>query len=279
MVNLSVLREAEFACVKQYFWPGIKVLEIGGGNGYQASLIAALGAYVESIDVVVSPAGGEAFYPVRIYDGITLPFSADSFDLIFSSNVLEHVSHLDQMLAEFHRVLKRMESPFTFCRLHRGGYGPAWLTMATCCGVCWALGGRRPPLQRARMFPPWCRRRKARSWLSGAFFGLAPMANTHLPCLNFGTSAAPDGCGFSREIGLRSPAQLRAVFSTLAMLCFLESRWGFGGCWPGFLALRPIFILPVLFDDTRRNRGAPVGRWWRGAAVGRVSAWVAGKWD
>lgn len=44
MTNLSVLRGAEFECVKQYFQPGVRVLEIGGGNGYQASLIAALGA-------------------------------------------------------------------------------------------------------------------------------------------------------------------------------------------------------------------------------------------
>lgn len=106
MINLSTLRGAEFECVKQYFHSGMRVLEVGGGSGYQASLIAALGVEVECIDVAPPPVGGETFYPIRMYDGKVIPFPSGSFDVIFSSKVLEHVAHLEQLLAEFHRVMK-----------------------------------------------------------------------------------------------------------------------------------------------------------------------------
>lgn len=41
------------------------------------------------------------------YDGKTLPFSADSFDAVFCSEVLEHVFNIDEVLPELSRVLKK----------------------------------------------------------------------------------------------------------------------------------------------------------------------------
>ena len=79
------------------------VLEIGGGSGYQA---AAISGYVEncvSIDVALHP---EPRFPVLLYDGVTIPFGDSTFDVIFSSNVLEHVKNLDALLDECARVLK-----------------------------------------------------------------------------------------------------------------------------------------------------------------------------
>lgn len=81
------------------------MLEIGGGNGFQASLIAATGADVQSIDVAEYPRSVQVF-PVGIYDGSTIPFPDHVFDLVFSSNVLEHIPHLDAILAETKRVMK-----------------------------------------------------------------------------------------------------------------------------------------------------------------------------
>lgn len=106
MPNLVDLRGAEFNRVKHYFHPGIRVLEIGGGNGFQASLIAALGANVESIDVAGQPVGAESHFPVRLYDGRTLSFPDHVFDRVFSSNVLEHIRDLEATLAESRRVMK-----------------------------------------------------------------------------------------------------------------------------------------------------------------------------
>ena len=41
------------------------------------------------------------------YDGHTLPFEENSFDSIFSSETLEHLFNIDEILNEFNRVLKQ----------------------------------------------------------------------------------------------------------------------------------------------------------------------------
>jgi SAM-dependent methyltransferase len=106
MSNLVDVRAEEFNRVRHFFEPGIRVLEIGGGTGYQASLIASTGAAVDSIDVAEPLPGVETYFPVRIYDGQTLPFPDDYFDVVFSSNVLEHIPDLKTMFSEIQRVLK-----------------------------------------------------------------------------------------------------------------------------------------------------------------------------
>ena len=81
------------------------MLEIGGGNGFQAACLATWGFDVTSVDV-----GQEGWatqhYPVIPYDGSRLPFRDDAFDVVFSSNVLEHVVGLPMLLAETRRVMR-----------------------------------------------------------------------------------------------------------------------------------------------------------------------------
>ncbi|MFA7081770.1 MAG: methyltransferase domain-containing protein [Bacteroidales bacterium] len=53
------------------------------------------------------------------YDGKVLPFTNESFDIVFSSEVLEHVPNLYKSLSEIERVVKEnglvlMTIPFTF---------------------------------------------------------------------------------------------------------------------------------------------------------------------
>jgi ubiquinone/menaquinone biosynthesis C-methylase UbiE len=105
--HLEMLRRFEIEAVEHFFTPNSKVLDIGGGTGYQASLIAEKGCKVLSIDLPNSGAAYTQFFPVQFYDGINLPGSPESFDLIFSSNVLEHVKNLPRLLQEMHRVLRR----------------------------------------------------------------------------------------------------------------------------------------------------------------------------
>jgi SAM-dependent methyltransferase len=81
------------------------VLDIGAGNGYQSSIVCGWGCDVVSIDVSEWPSGS-MFHPVTLYDGVNLPFSSSTFDVVFSSNVLEHVRNLPGLLAEVRRVLK-----------------------------------------------------------------------------------------------------------------------------------------------------------------------------
>lgn len=105
-IQLADLRRTEFSGVSHFFRPGIRVLEIGGGTGYQASLIASTGAAVDSIDVVEPQPGVEIYFPVRIYMGKVLPFPDDYFDVVFSSNVLEHIPDLKTTFSEVQRVMK-----------------------------------------------------------------------------------------------------------------------------------------------------------------------------
>ena len=58
------------------------------------------------IDVEESGADPATVYSDLTYDGKTLPFTDDSFDSIFSSEVFEHVFNLDEILGELDRVLK-----------------------------------------------------------------------------------------------------------------------------------------------------------------------------
>ncbi len=100
------IRTEEFNLVRRFFEPAMRVLEIGGGTGYQASLIASTGAVVDSIDVAEPLPGVETYFPVRIYEGQTLPFPDDYFDVVFSSNVLEHIPDLKTTFSEVRRVMK-----------------------------------------------------------------------------------------------------------------------------------------------------------------------------
>jgi 2-polyprenyl-3-methyl-5-hydroxy-6-metoxy-1,4-benzoquinol methylase len=45
-------------------------------------------------------------WPVQDYDGVSIPFPAESFDVVFSSSTLEHISHLRAFQSEMRRALK-----------------------------------------------------------------------------------------------------------------------------------------------------------------------------
>lgn len=102
--NLQMLRAHELDLAASMLRPGMRVLELGGGNGYQAARLTAMGMEVTSIDVARAP--GEMHHPVGLYDGHRIPCPDGDFDVVFSSNVLEHVAHLDAMMLEIGRVLK-----------------------------------------------------------------------------------------------------------------------------------------------------------------------------
>ena len=105
-VNLQVLRNTEIETIRHLFPPNSTVLEIGGGNGYQAALLAGFGCQVTSIDISTGTKPGPTYYPVQEYNGSDLPFPDREFDVVFSSNVLEHVKDLPRLLQEIHRVTR-----------------------------------------------------------------------------------------------------------------------------------------------------------------------------
>jgi len=104
---LERLRKTEIESIRHWFKPGMKVLEMGGGNGFQATIIESWGCNVTSLDLPQTLRSCKLHHPVQEYDGRTIPFPDQSFDLIFSSNVLEHVPDLANVLREIARVVKR----------------------------------------------------------------------------------------------------------------------------------------------------------------------------
>jgi SAM-dependent methyltransferase len=104
--HVNTLRVAELDEVMSLFPATGRVLELGAGTGRQASMIAARGYAVDAVDLPQSGYASAREFPVQDYDGRTLPFPDASFDVVFSSNVLEHVRHLEEMHAEIRRVLK-----------------------------------------------------------------------------------------------------------------------------------------------------------------------------
>lgn len=103
---LHVIREYEYKKVVKRFSAGVRILEIGGGTGYQAKRLTEDGYVVDSIDIPDSNYAGQLEFSVQPYDGLNIPFPDGSFDIVFSSNVLEHVLDLPYLQAEMKRVLK-----------------------------------------------------------------------------------------------------------------------------------------------------------------------------
>lgn len=86
-----------------------RVLEIGGGKGHQASYMAKLGFDITSIDIEENShwSKDDRVFPIITYDGENIPFPDDSFDFIFTSQVLEHIGKPDFVHGEMKRVLKQ----------------------------------------------------------------------------------------------------------------------------------------------------------------------------
>ena len=106
MTQLERLRRAELEFVAECFTRGDRVLELGAGSGYQASLLATWGCEVTALDLPGRPRHDRTYYPVRDYDGRTIPMPDGSVDVVFSSHVLEHVDALAPLLEESRRVMK-----------------------------------------------------------------------------------------------------------------------------------------------------------------------------
>ncbi len=105
---LQEIRHEEISWVRSLIGnPPARLLEIGAGSGWQAKYLSEQGYDVSAVDVAGSVYEATREYPVTIYDGVCLPFQSSSFDVVFSSNVLEHVPHV----AEFQREILRVVIP------------------------------------------------------------------------------------------------------------------------------------------------------------------------
>lgn len=109
---LEKIRKHELAIVEALIPPESTILEIGAGTGWQAQQLADLGHDVVAIEIREDKEGAHEDYqknqvfPVAGYDGATIPAKDNDFDVVFSSNVLEHIEDVQGYQNEILRVLK-----------------------------------------------------------------------------------------------------------------------------------------------------------------------------
>jgi len=102
----KAIRTFELEQVIRLFPPGARILEIGAGAGWQAKILSERGFDVTAIDIAQPRYRAIQEWPVVEYDGVRIPLDDASVDVVFSSNVLEHVPHIEEFMDEMTRVLK-----------------------------------------------------------------------------------------------------------------------------------------------------------------------------
>ena len=109
-IHLEQIRRAEgelaLGWMRRTKPPPARMIEIGGGTGWQAQEFASAGYDVRSYDLASTEYTANGLFQVRDYDGHRLPEADASADIVFSSNVLEHIPHVVAFQAEMLRVLK-----------------------------------------------------------------------------------------------------------------------------------------------------------------------------
>ena len=104
--------------------PGTQWLDIG--CGLQPFLSSFKNAHYTGLDIEVSGRGIALKTPDKFFNGVNIPFEDNSFDGILCTQVLEHAEHVDLLVAECYRVLKKsgvfiVSVPFVF-REHEQPY-------------------------------------------------------------------------------------------------------------------------------------------------------------
>jgi SAM-dependent methyltransferase len=112
----ALIRAVEASYYQTFDLPA-PVLDVGCGDGHFAAL-----TFKRKIDVGLDPwrgpiheAGRRGTYGLLVEaDGGRAPFPEGTFASAFSNSVLEHIQHVDAVLADVARVLKP-GAPFYFC--------------------------------------------------------------------------------------------------------------------------------------------------------------------
>lgn len=105
--HLEAIRKYELDVVLGLLPKEGRLLEIGAGTGWQSQVFESRGFDVSAIDIPSSNYKSNRVREITEYDGSHIPFCDNEFDIIFSSNVLEHIPHIHDFQQEIHRVLKK----------------------------------------------------------------------------------------------------------------------------------------------------------------------------
>ena len=114
LINIRSIRDYELQCVIEIMssflnkdLTEIKVLEIGSGTGAQAKLLKDLGFKITAIDISDSNYSNNRVFDIVNYNGKDIPFPDECFDVVFSSNALEHIVDIEKFQFEMQRVLNK----------------------------------------------------------------------------------------------------------------------------------------------------------------------------
>lgn len=151
----------QYEAFLKYIKPGMKVLDAGCGEGVLSIMMARKGAIVVGCDLsqpnvqsAKKYAQTEGIKNIEFVegDGENLPFEDNSFDLVVSSHVLEHLPDFDLGLREIMRVSKKraivaIPTILNLCSLVQVGKGwfylkgpKSFLALFRGFGkMCWAL--------------------------------------------------------------------------------------------------------------------------------------------
>jgi ubiquinone/menaquinone biosynthesis C-methylase UbiE len=142
----EVIKDSDFGTVEEYVLHlmhesdyqraatlarGKTVLDLGCNGGHGTSIVGKTCHHVTGVDVSASAiAAAQAKHAsdkvrFRLVDGITLPFPSQSFDLVTSCQVIEHLVDYEVYLREIQRVLKPaglllVTTPNAAIRVHPG---------------------------------------------------------------------------------------------------------------------------------------------------------------
>jgi ubiquinone/menaquinone biosynthesis C-methylase UbiE len=145
----SGLEPAGFArrlrALLEHVEPGMRVLDVGCGEGHFAAALAQAGAHAVGIDVAEEPLRrARERHPGldlrRVGEAGPWPFGDSSFDLVWAGEVIEHVADTAAWLSELRRVLRSGGSLL----LSTPDTGRAELLLAALSGP--AFAGRFDPL-------------------------------------------------------------------------------------------------------------------------------------
>ena len=104
---LHTLRLYELDQIKIFIKENSKILEIGAGSGFQSKILSSWKNQVEAIDISSSIYKKSIIYDVKTYDGENIPYTENSFSVVFSSNVFEHILNIKNILNEISRVTNK----------------------------------------------------------------------------------------------------------------------------------------------------------------------------